>query len=364
MKKLLATALIGAAMGQAMAVRFEDAIGDVNAPMTTYGNPNVDLVALEITDDGTNLTVTFTTNGALINDPNWIKCVMAMRRGVGPLNTALTTGWPRNFNLLGGSDTWLGGWVDGAFGGFEWRVYNGTDWGGGTPFAATWLGTPGMFSQTNLNTVSYTIPLATVGLAAGNTFHFDASPTGGDDDDGAWDPIGTIEQQITAPDQNIQLAGNLMYKVGSSSTNQLLTGSFTLNDSVAAFAAPRNFQIQVMQGTSVIASKAVSSSVPLGTYSVAVPSSFTGPATVVINGASFLKKSVAVTLTGSALAVGLSSVSNGDVDYSGEVDAADIDQVIADFGATTNKVTDVDQSGEVDAADIDIVIANFGRVDN
>ncbi len=364
MKKLLATALIGAAMGQAMAVRFEDAIGDINAPMTTYGNANVDLVSLAITDNGTDLTVTFTTNGAAINSPDWIKCVMAIRRGVGPLNTALTTGWPRNFNLVGGSDTWLGGWVDGAFGGFEWRVYNGTNWGGGTPFAATWLPTPGMFSTTNLNTVSYTIPLATVGLAAGDTFHFDASPTGGDDDDGAWDPIGTIEQQITAPDQNIQLAGNLMYRVGSSSTNQAVTGTFALNDASALFATSRNFQVQVMQGTSVIASEAVSTNVPLGAFSVDVPSNFIGPATVVINGASFLKKSVAVTLTGSALAVGLSNLSNGDVDYSGEVDAADIDQVIADFGDTTNKISDVDQSGEVDAADIDIVIANFGGVDN
>ncbi len=52
----------------------------------------------------------------------------------------------------------------------------------------------------------------------------------------------------------------------------------------------------------------------------------------------------------------------GDVDGSGEVDAADIDLVIAQFGATTPGIPeDVDGSGEVDAADIDIVIANFGR---
>ncbi|MBL8060665.1 MAG: dockerin type I repeat-containing protein [Chthonomonas sp.] len=50
----------------------------------------------------------------------------------------------------------------------------------------------------------------------------------------------------------------------------------------------------------------------------------------------------------------------GDVDGSGEVDAADIDFVIAQFGSA-NPAADVDGSGEVDAADIDIVIANFGR---
>lgn len=53
----------------------------------------------------------------------------------------------------------------------------------------------------------------------------------------------------------------------------------------------------------------------------------------------------------------------GDVDGSGEVDAVDIDQVIAAFGSTTPGIPeDVDGSIEVDAVDIDIVIANFGRV--
>ncbi len=51
----------------------------------------------------------------------------------------------------------------------------------------------------------------------------------------------------------------------------------------------------------------------------------------------------------------------GDVDNSNEIDAADIDLVIANFG-DTNINFDVDGSGEIDAADIDIVISNFGSV--
>lgn len=39
------------------------------------------------------------------------------------------------------------------------------------------------------------------------------------------------------------------------------------------------------------------------------------------------------------------------------------DLVIADFGSATVGDTDVDVSGEVDAADINIVIANFGLGD-
>lgn len=54
---------------------------------------------------------------------------------------------------------------------------------------------------------------------------------------------------------------------------------------------------------------------------------------------------------------------NGDIDHSGEVDAADIDAAIADFGAVGDNDADVDGSTEVDAADIDVVISNFGNVD-
>jgi hypothetical protein len=51
----------------------------------------------------------------------------------------------------------------------------------------------------------------------------------------------------------------------------------------------------------------------------------------------------------------------GDVDNSNEIDAADIDLVIASFGGSSPN-SDVDGSGEIDAADIDIVIGNFGAV--
>ncbi len=60
------------------------------------------------------------------------------------------------------------------------------------------------------------------------------------------------------------------------------------------------------------------------------------------------------------------AISIGDVNRSGEIDAADIDAVIGAFGNifgnnNWDPATDLDQSDEVDAADIDIVIANFGN---
>ena len=65
---------------------------------------------------------------------------------------------------------------------------------------------------------------------------------------------------------------------------------------------------------------------------------------------------------------GVFNLDNGDADHSGEVDAADIDQVIAGFGGLVSQPgydidADLDGSGEVDAADIDITIANFGALD-
>ncbi|MBL8061308.1 MAG: S8 family serine peptidase [Chthonomonas sp.] len=59
----------------------------------------------------------------------------------------------------------------------------------------------------------------------------------------------------------------------------------------------------------------------------------------------------------------------GDVDDSGEVDASDIDLVIAAFGTVYGQpgwstLRDVDGSGEIDASDIDVVISNFGLTDD
>lgn len=86
------------------------------------------------------------------------------------------------------------------------------------------------------------------------------------------------------------------------------------------------------------------------------------------NASPFLRRKASIQLAG----VGATNVDyvlqNGDCDDSGEVDAADIDAVIAVFGLTEpdpgySLSTDVDGSQEVDAADIDIVIANFGGTD-
>ncbi len=154
----------------------------------------------------------------------------------------------------------------------------------------------------------------------------------------------------------------LRTNAGGASAN--LTGALNLSDTSATFAFGRTIAYVVKQGTTTIASGSVLANAASNGFSISVPASATGAATIEWDGSSFLLRKTNINLTGSNLAVGSVSVQNGDVDNSGEVDAADIDEVIADFGDTTDNPSDVDVSGEVDAADIDIVIANFGGVND
>ncbi len=105
-----------------------------------------------------------------------------------------------------------------------------------------------------------------------------------------------------------------------------------------------------------------------GSFRIPVP---TGAGRLSVNYGSWLRRTVAFdTTAGNATSVQINLV-NGDVDESGEIDAADIDVVIGYFGLAfgeptyvANRNSDLDRSGEVDAADIDIVISNFGGVDD
>ncbi len=210
MKKVLVLAAIVSAVSPAMAVIYNDALGDVNAPMTTYGNANVDLASLEITNTATSISFKFATNSPSITSPDWIKLNVVMRLGGGPLDAGANgNGWSRPYALAGGADRFIGGWVDGG-GGFEARQYNGTAW---NLNGATYNSTAGMSASVVGNMATYTVDLATLGLSLGDTFTFDATTTGGGNNDGAWDPLSMSTGQVTAPDQASVLGSNLQYTV-------------------------------------------------------------------------------------------------------------------------------------------------------
>ena len=140
-----------------------------------------------------------------------------------------------------------------------------------------------------------------------------------------------------------------------------LTGILNLAD-MAATGFSRSISYTLKQGTATLTSGTITATASSSPLAMTVPASATGAAQLSFDGSSFLKRVVNVNLTGSNLSLGTFILQNGDVDNSGEVDAVDIDTVIAAFGSTQNIVEDVDGSGEVDATDIDIIIANFGAV--
>lgn len=154
------------------------------------------------------------------------------------------------------------------------------------------------------------------------------------------------------------IANSLLYSAGIA-----IAVDLSLGDTVSPMAASRSIDYTVKQGDIVRKIGTVQlPTVPEAPARIYLLRSLTGPITIEFDGASYLRKKVHAVHAGSDLNLGPVVLTNGDPDNSGEVDAADIDAVIANFGSTNDGSTDVDASGEVDAADIDIVISNFGSV--
>ncbi len=144
---------------------------------------------------------------------------------------------------------------------------------------------------------------------------------------------------------------------------QSVTGTLNLSDTVGSFAVSRTMTYEIKQGTATVQTGTVVSSASSTPFNISLPANITGGVSISFDGSSFIRESHGTSLTGTTTNVGNYSLFNGDPDHSGEVDAADIDLVIGDFGMMNSADTDVDVSGEVDAADIDIVISNFGASD-
>ncbi len=149
------------------------------------------------------------------------------------------------------------------------------------------------------------------------------------------------------------LVGSISYDLGGNS----VSGTVTLNNTVVA-PTGEPITVTFYNGSTLVDTQNTTLNAS-GQYTVATSAS--GILTVKIDSTHFLRKSAGIQTISGAISGVNAMLSNGDVDNSDEVDAADIDAVIAAFGNTgANISADVDNSLEVDAADIDIVISNFG----
>lgn len=89
-----------------------------------------------------------------------------------------------------------------------------------------------------------------------------------------------------------------------------------------------------------------------------------GPAKIVIDGDTVLRRVINVNLNGANQTLPAINIGNGDVDNSTEVDLTDIDLAIGAYLTSAGvglpfQGADVDVNGEVDLTDIDVIIANY-----
>ena len=164
-------------------------------------------------------------------------------------------------------------------------------------------------------------------------------------------------------------AGNVGRLDLTAGNSRSAAGTLVLNDMIFGSYSTKGVTVEIRMNSnpSVVIPLTVGVS-PDGRLRIPVP---TGAGRVSVNHGSWLRRTVAFNTT-AGNATGINVVcQNGDVDESGEVDATDIDEVIANFGLiggdpgyAANRNSDLDRSGEVDATDIDITIANFGALDD
>ena len=173
----------------ARADTYTDSTADIDPGISTGGG-TLDIVSMEVTHNATDLMFTLTVNGN-ISTTDWGKFMIGL--ATGGTGTTSSDGWGRPIYLNspgGGMDYWIGAWVDSGGGAQTWS-YSGAAWTGPTA-AGSYVMTPGAQS-----TLDITVSLASLGLANGDTFYFDAYSSGGGGTDSAIDALSNPNISIT-----------------------------------------------------------------------------------------------------------------------------------------------------------------------
>ena len=152
------TALALAAL-PAGAATYNDATGDF-----TGGFGGLDITSVNLNNDATSLN--FNIN--LAGDPtpyNWMNYLVGISKnlfgGVGG-NANATGGWGTDIKMsTGGMDYFIGAFP--GFSGYSLKTWDGV---------SSWSSASGAASETT-STVSFSVPLASLGLSPGDTFQFD-----------------------------------------------------------------------------------------------------------------------------------------------------------------------------------------------
>lgn len=197
-RNLLAVSALALAAGSASATTFSDAVGDT---FTGAGGGILDIVSLDVTNDLSSISFTFTLNGD-VQATDWGKYMVIIDSAAGgdvgsvfDVDGQLKlrgNGWGRPISMASGAETWLGSWVDSG-NGLENRGWNGASW---QLNGATYNGTPGLSISKTANTVTLSVLLADVGLTPGQTITFDGFASGGGNNDSAVDSAANPDLSI------------------------------------------------------------------------------------------------------------------------------------------------------------------------
>jgi hypothetical protein len=179
-----------AAATYSQAATILDSAGDIDPGISTGGG-TLDILSMEVSSNGTDIAFALTLNGN-VSSTDWGQFMIGISTG-STASTNTGNGWGRPIELnspIGGMDYWIGSYVNEG-GGADLSSYNGAAWTGPTTFA----GYSVVAGATS--TLNYSIPLASLGLAGGDTFYFDAYSSGGGGDDSAIDALSNPNVSTT-----------------------------------------------------------------------------------------------------------------------------------------------------------------------
>lgn len=167
MKQSILVTAVAAALAS---VASADSYTDSSFDLFDNGFDNLDITGVNVTDDGSNMTISITTRGF----QTWTKYMMYFDTPGG--SGTASNAWSRPVNLTSNIDYYIGSWVDAASNNSQLVTWTGSAWNWGSEQYLT--------NSVSGNTVSWTFSLASMGLSAGQTIYFDVATSGGGNDPG------------------------------------------------------------------------------------------------------------------------------------------------------------------------------------
>ena len=144
---------------------------DASSDLFDNGLANLDITSVEVTNDASNITFTVTTRSFL----DWTKYLIGIRTAAASSSSTTGNAWSRPASYAEGINFQIAAWVDGATPTAQYIAYTSGAWNWGASTTATMD-----LTQTAANKVSWTVSLASLGLALGDIVKFDVGTSGGD----------------------------------------------------------------------------------------------------------------------------------------------------------------------------------------